>query len=391
METNSNSNKRRVVITGIGALSPLGRGSAATMASLAAGASGLKRQSQWTVDGAVVENDLLVGKCCELGFFEAFPGTKAPFPLRFSQMAIMGCSLALEDAGLRGKAGGAAAGDGTENGRPVDSADIGLVINSDLGANAAAESYAFKLYRSGPQFVSPFEFTKSVSNCVVGDVARQFNLTGASSFIIGENSLSYGLDLVKQGKCKVAVCGGIDEVRDRMVLNYARHGFLYDGGDDRGKTVLGEGSCFLVIEDLDHAIERGVRIYAELVAEYSSADLSSNELIFERDWRELSRNLSELLESADYAVDEIDFVVGDSCLPAQMRAYDLPGIADAFPDVNLKYANFKTKTGEMFSASGLFAIGCGAMSMHQGKLGKTGIVNSFQLGGNITSVILKTL
>jgi 3-oxoacyl-[acyl-carrier-protein] synthase II len=384
MERNS------VVITGIGVVSPLGSGSVATWDSLVAGASGLKRQSQWTVDGTVVERDLLVGKCCELGFFEAFPTMKAPFPLRFSQMAIMGCGLALDDAELRTKPEELTTKPAESRTKPVDSADIGLIINSDLGANAAAESYAFKLYTKGAQFVSPFEFTKSVSNCVVGDVARQFNITGASSFIIGENSLSYGLDLVQQGKCKVAICGGVDEVRDRMVLNYARHGFLYDGGEQRGKTVLGEGSCFLVLEEREHAIARGVRIYAELVAEYSSADLLSNELIFDRDWRELSRNLRELLETENLPVDAIDFVVGDSCLPAQIRSYDLPGIAHAFPDVNLKYANFKTKTGEMFSASGLFAIGCGAMSVFNNKLGKTGIVSSFALGGNITSVILKS-
>jgi 3-oxoacyl-(acyl-carrier-protein) synthase len=305
-----------------------------------------------------------------------------------------------------------------------------LIINSDLGANTAAENYALVLYGKGPERVSPFEFTKSVANCVVGDVARQFKLTGPSSFIIGENSISYGIDLLKSGKADIMICGGFDEVRERTVWNYSRrnltlpvNGHLLSEKDfeereeNMNKMIFGEGAGFVVLETEQHAVARKARIYAEVIGEYSSCDSLCNEVIWERDATDLSYTMQRALQSSGISVDKIDFIVGASCLPWQLLSYEMPAIRQIWKNVPVKYTTVKSRTGETFSSAPPISFSVAAAALYNREIPSSGwksaslklrenplvvidritdmtatycLVNSIQVGGNTTAIVLKT-
>lgn len=407
-------NKINVLVTGLGTVSGLGFGIDKTWQRMKEPGSVIKQKTEWSVEGPAEE---YFGTCCEFSVADEFPGVAGLSPFRYSQLALVACKLALEDAGLTSLAG-------------TDTSRIGLIINSDLGANTAAENYAMRLYGKGPERVSPLEFTKSVANCVIGDVARQFSLTGASSFIIGENSLSYGFDLIRNGKADVVVCGGFDEVRDRTVWNYCRRKLTvpakgsYDelisrcGAGFRNQMVFGEGSAFIVIESEEHAAARNAKVYAVVEGEYSSCDGQCNEVIWERNPEDLMFNMFRVLEEFLPGAEKLSFIMGASVLPWQAKEYEFPAINRINGDGSIKYTSVKSRTGETFSTGPLLSVAVAAKTLYHKAIPGTGwdipggffslaeqemlrtsvpvgdnaycLVNSIQVGGNTTSMLLKS-
>jgi 3-oxoacyl-[acyl-carrier-protein] synthase II len=409
----SETNDIRVVVTGLGVVSGLGLGIEETWNKVADNGTAISEKDNWEIEGPKHE---YFGTCCDLGFATHFPDITGMSPLRYSQLALLGCKLALEDAKL----------DLTSS----DNSRTGLIINSDLGANTAAENYALKLYDKGPARVSPFDFTKSVANCVIGDVARQFKLTGPSSFIIGENSISYGIDLIKNGKADIMVCGGFDEVRERTVWNYSRrnltkpvNGHLLSEKDfsandkSNHQMVFGEGSCFVVIESEAHAKARQAKIYAEVLGEYSSCDSLCNEIIWERDSSDLGFTMKRALKLSEVEADKISFIVGASCMPWQLLSYEIPAITEVWNDTAVKYTTVKSRIGETFSSGPAISFSLAAAALYNKEIPAIGwekelwkengshvqvltekvgqasdycLVNSIQVGGNTTAIVLKS-
>lgn len=392
----------RVLVTGIGTLSGLGLGIGDTWKKIANDENAIIEKDEWTIEGLSKE---YFGKCHEFEYASHFPDATGIPPLRYSQLALLGCKLAIEDAGLD---------------LTGDNSRIGLIVNSDLGANTAAENYALCLYGRGPERVSPFEFTKSVANCVVGDVARQFKLTGPSSFIIGENSISYGIDLIRSGKADIMICGGFDEVRERTVWNYSRRNMTLpvdeESGDAANKMIFGEGSGFVVLESEAHALSRSARIYAEVMGEYSSCDSLCNEVIWERDASDLSYTMERALQTSEVGFEQIDFIMGSSCLPWQLQSYEMPAIKQIWKELPVNYTSIKSRTGETFSSSPPIAFSIAAAALYNKEIPSAGwqnhswklrenpvvlidripdmpatycLVNSIQIGGNTTAIVLK--
>lgn len=409
-----NISENRVVITGVGLISSLGMGREANWSNLLAGKEGIVVRSEWEV-GA--QQPQLFGLMEPFEFLEHFPQLKPPYPLKYSQLAMMGVKLAIADAGLE-----------------TCNEMTGLIVNSDLGATAAAESYVLKLYTKGPERVSPFEFTKSVSNCAIGDVARIFGLKGPSSFIIGENPVAYAYDLLQHGKANMMICGGFDEIRDRMVDGYARRNWLLSpsgkdeghllnsalqSGDGKSTIVLGEGSCFLVLETYESAVARKARIYAELSDYHTSCDSECNEVIYKRNYHDLEENMTTLLERNSITTSEVGMISGASCLPWQVNQLELELGNNLWGDNDLTIFNFKSRTGESFSTGTTAATALAALSLYHGivpgndldgslfdhrnpvvKIPEThtpltnvdyAIAMSTQLGGNITSTLIKRI
>lgn len=407
------NNKERILITGIGALSNLGIGIKDSVEHIRQNKPSFTEKSEWTVEGLDKE---YIGECAGFEFEKVFenPGTV----FRYSQLSIMACKLALDDAGLAPHTG--------------DSSRTGLIINSDLGASTAAENYAMKLYAKGPERVSPFDFTKSVANCVIGDTARQFKITGASSFIIGENSISYGFNLLQDGKADIIICGGVDELRDRTLWNYSRRGLTVpvNGSDpatnspsslpgENNRMLFGEGAAFVVLETESHAKQRGAKIYAEMLGEFSGCDSLCNEIIWERSPEDLSYNMRKAMEISGIGPEQVSFIMGASTLPWQVNAYEVPAIEEVWKNEPVKYSSIKCRTGETFSSSPVLSFALAAAYLSEGAIPGTGwpaslwqhnpqhiqmiaadesignepaccLVNSIQLGGNTTSAIIKT-
>lgn len=406
-----------IVITGIGILSGLGIGIEENWTSIRKGRSAIVRTDRFQNE---TKGDILFGKCREFDLKTHFGDLPAPWPLYYSQLALMACKLAIEDAAL--------------SIRETDTTRLGLIINSDLGAGVAAENYALKLYGKGPDRVSPFEFTKSVSNCAVGDVARYFHITGPSSFIIGENPLAYGYDLITSGRADMVICGGFDELRPRIVEGYWRRRMLLDlpdgiddpeplnaaiRGDGRSDVlVTGEVSCFVVLESHSHAQKRGATIYAEMVDYWTSYDPLSNDSFCQRSNDHLEFNWRNLLQRTTLSPEDVRLLVMSSTLPAQIRLHEVPVISKIWGNRPVSCTTVKSRMGEAFSGGVTASAAMGAYALFTSCLPGTGLcdnflqdlpfsvsipssckpvpaadryclINSLQHGGNNTSILLK--
>ena len=342
----------KVLITGIGVFSSLGEGVAAHLEKLLADKTGISV-------GMESEEGLTFFHAIpsEIPFSEYFRNLKPPYPQKYSQLAMIGCYLAMLDAGL-----------------PIPIAEnaerTGLILNSSLGALESVESYFDKLYREGPSKVSPFLFTQTVANCALGDTARYFRLKGPSSLLLGECSIPYGFDLIRTGKADIILAGGFDQIRvsnpiwsmakDKMILLESDlHGSekcVYSDAIDsiRKKTIVGQASAFLVLEKASHALQRKARIYATLTDYSTCTDQLCNKIILEHHPDDYERSLQTLFERNGILPSAIDLFVGRSCLPWEIKNTELNVLYKLLQRESRLpiYTTAKCKMGKTYGSSG---------------------------------------
>lgn len=414
----SRNERQRVVITGLGVVSSLGTGMHEHYTNLREGRGGNTIKKEWSEPELSLEYFF---PCPEFDIKESFTSLKAPFPLRYSQLAMMGCLKAVEDAGIADL--------------EIPRERIGMILNTTFAANAAVESYLQKLYADGPRKASPFTFTKTVSNCALGDITRYFQLRGPSSILLGENSVCYGLDLLRDDEADIMICGGFDEVRDIIVLSHRDAGILptplngdttnaqqdllevLAGGQTSGQTVLGEGSAFVVLEKLEHAQARGAKIYAEVKDYATVRDAAYVDWVPERNKEDFAYVMNQSMQCAEVLPSEVDCVVGSAGLPWQAKEQEIAAMDAMWANSPVHYTMVKSLTGETFGASGPMALATAAMMMDRNEVVGTGlprtyfgqgnanisisetttslsnplrnvVVNSVHVGGNSTSIVL---
>ena len=401
--------ENRIVISGMGITSAAGLGLKDFHDKIKNAPTDLSVKTEWE------EEELSSSFSYALPDFKIkqyYTNLRPPFPLRYSKIAMMGCLDAYQNADI-------------EN-LDIDPGRIGLILNSTFGANAASEVYLTKLYSRGPRRVSPFKFTKTVSNSALGDISRYFKLRGVSSFLQGENSICYGFDLLKENKADIVLCGGFDEVRDNIYLLYNEKGFLLPSHSDVEETplnimnsqlqkhrndkkvIFGEGAAFLVLERLENALKRKAKIYAEVVNYASITDLNYSNYIFERSADSYFHAMKICLENANAKPEEIDTVVGAACLPWQFEEYEKGAFENLFGSNGINYTTIKPFIGETFGSSGQASAIGAILMLNDKQLYDKGlethlfnsyknhskepdqvIVNSIHSGGNTTSVLLR--
>ncbi|MDZ4678900.1 MAG: beta-ketoacyl synthase N-terminal-like domain-containing protein [Saprospiraceae bacterium] len=409
----------RIVITGVGMVSSIGIGAETYYQSLKSGQSGVVIKNTWNESGL---DQTYFYPCPEINIKEYFADLKAPFPLRYSQLAMLGCQTAVKSAKLEGN--------------QLSPDRIGLILNTSMAANAAVEAYLEKLFREGPRKASPFDFTKTVSNTVLGDTTRYYKFRGSSSLLMGEDSVCYGFDLLKNDDADIIICGGFDEIRDIHLIFYNESGYLLDCPSENAdttaettlkraldyaknerKTVIGEAAAFVVLEKLDHALERGADIYAEVLNYNTGFDGAHDNFFFEKNEADFKHVMEESLKLSGLAPSDIDCVVGASCLPWQYNEYEGKAIDEIWKNEDLYYTTIKPFIGETFGASGQTSLVAAALMMQNEEVLGTGwagsyfnnptnarvtipgetlehvplekvMVNSIQAGGNTTSIIL---
>jgi 3-oxoacyl-[acyl-carrier-protein] synthase II len=261
----------RIVVTGVGVVSALGAGREAFWRSLTAGASGLRPLSLFPVRSG---GSQLAGEIAEFSP-GPFIGTKGI--RHFDRTALLlacAAKLALEDAGIRGSAADPARDDG-----------IGIAVGSTFGTIGSIAAFDTEALREGPSYVNPMEFPNTVLNAPASRVSILFGVTGPNATIStgeasGLDALGYATDFLRLGRARAMLAGGVFGLGEDVHRGFARARALSgsEGGEElcapfdrrRNGIVLGEGSCLLFLEVLEHARARGARIYGE-VAGYASA------------------------------------------------------------------------------------------------------------------------
>jgi len=273
---------RKVVVTGMGAICPIGNTVEELCASFKAGKSGIGPITQFDTTGFDVT---IAG---EIKNFD--PGLwmdkkEARKMARFTQLAVVAAAQALTDAGLMGEAN-------AEGKRPVKSNPdkTGIVIGNGIGGfEVVTESYK-KLFDAGPKRMLPLTVPMMIPNEAAGNISMMFGVRGpaftqVTACASGTDALGQALDLIRAGRCDVVIAGGTEAT----IVPFAVGGFQmlkalstkrcnepekasrpFDA--DRDGFVIAEGSGVLILESEEHAKARGAKIIAEFAGYGASAD-----------------------------------------------------------------------------------------------------------------------
>ncbi|NGZ98154.1 MAG: beta-ketoacyl-[acyl-carrier-protein] synthase II [Nitrospira sp. WS110] len=268
----SNSTVRRVVITGLGLVTPLGTGVEKTWKAICAGESGIARITRFDPTGYDAQIAGEVKDFDPARFIEKKEIKKMD---TFIHYAVGASQLAVDDAGLKVK--------------PEEATKVGVYIGSGIGGLGSIEHYHDVLKDKGPGRVSPFFIPMTIINLASGQVAIRIGAKGPNSCAVtacatGNHCIGDAYRLIQRGDADVMVAGGAEAaVTPLGVAGFASAKALSFRNDeptkasrpfdkDRDGFVLGEGAGVVVIEELTHALRRGVRIYGEIIGYGMNSD-----------------------------------------------------------------------------------------------------------------------
>jgi 3-oxoacyl-[acyl-carrier-protein] synthase II len=263
---------KRVVVTGMGAITPVGNDVASVWGSLKAGRSGIARITRFDPSNLATQ---FAGEVKDFDAAERFGRKEARRMDRVTHFAMEACRQAIDDSRL------------LENG--IDRERVGIVIGSGVaGIATLLEQYdVFKT--SGPQRVSPFLIPMMLADTPAAQTAIHFGLRGPNMAVIsacatGTNVVGEAFEMVARGAADAMLAGGSEAgLVPVAIAGFNVMGALSTRNDDPARAcrpfdadrdgfVISEGSAILVLESLEHALARGAAIYAEMVGYGTSVD-----------------------------------------------------------------------------------------------------------------------
>ncbi len=302
-------NRRRVVITGLGCVSPVGNTVADSWANLLAGQSGIDLITQFDASAFACR---FAGEVKGFNVSDFIPEKEARHMDRFIHLGIAAATQAVRDAGLP-------TGDELS---PELAERIGCNIGSGIGGLPMIEATHTELVNRGPRRVSPFFVPASIINMISGHVSIQNGFKGPNISVVtacttGLHAIGLSARLIESGDADVMVAGGAESTVSPLgVGGFAAARALSTRNDDpktasrpwdkgRDGFVLGEGGGVMVLEEYEHAKKRGAKIYAELVGFGMSGDAFH---ITAPDIDGPRRSMQSALRNAGLNADSVDYV-----------------------------------------------------------------------------------
>jgi 3-oxoacyl-[acyl-carrier-protein] synthase II len=266
---------RRVVVTGLGAVTPLGLSVEAFWNALLRGESGARPIESF--DASAFHTRF----ACEVRGFDPlayFDRKKARHLDPFCHYAVAASDEALRDAGLR-----------PEEMDAGEKEQAGIIFGSGIGGFLTFQSQAREYFEHGARRISPFFIPMMIPNMAGGVLSIRYGFQGPNHAVVsacatGNHALSEGLSLIREGQADLILCGGSEAAVSEMGIggfnamkalstrNESPETASRPFDAERDGFVLGDGAGALVLEEAGHAVRRGARIYAELRAVGASAD-----------------------------------------------------------------------------------------------------------------------
>lgn len=263
----------RVVITGLGAITPIGIGKDAFWQGLQEGKNGIGRTTRFDASNCAAQ---IAG---EVKDFEpsAYIDKKESRRMdRFAQFAVAAAKMAFEDAQL--------------DLSKEDKDRIGTFVGAGIGGIETMHGQYQKLFDKGPARISPFFIPMMIANMAAGQVSITYGLHGPSSCVVtacatGTDNIGYAYRFLQRGDADVIIAGGTEaSISEAAVAGFcAMKALCIDHNDDpahasrpfdknRSGFVMGEGAGLMLLETLEHAQKRGAHIYAEIAGYACNAD-----------------------------------------------------------------------------------------------------------------------
>jgi len=350
--------RRRVVVTGLGIVSPVGIGVAAAWANIVAGVSGITRITRFDTEGFPSR---IAGEVKGFDVSKYLSAKEARRFDTFIHYGLVATMEAISDAGLDGYDG--------------DKDRCGVSVGSGIGGLPMIEETQRAYMQGGVRKISPFFVPGTIINMVAGLVSIHYgfrgpNLATVSACSTGNHSLGEAARLIEYGDADVMVAGGAESTVSPLgVGGFSAARALSTRNDDpatasrpwdvgRDGFVLGEGAGILVLEEYEHAKARGAKIYCELAGYGMSAD-ANHITAPPEDGGGAARSMLNAMRNAGLATTDIDYINAHGTSTPLGDIAECVAVKRAFGEHAYKLAVSSTKsmTGHLLgAAAGIEAV-----------------------------------
>lgn len=367
--------RRRVVVTGLGCISPVGNTVAQAWKAILAGQSGIDRITRFDAGAFACK---IAGEVKDFSV-EAFMSAKDARTMdTFIHYGIAAAQEAVQDAGL-------------PTGEDLDeelATRIACVVGSGIGGLPLIEATQIELSARGPRRITPFFVPASIINMVAGHVSMRFGFKGPNLSIVtacttGLHCIGEGGRMIEYGDADIVIAGGAEATVSPLgVGGFAAMRALSTRNDDpatasrpwdrdRDGFVLGEGAGVLVLEEYEHAKKRGAKIYAELAGYGMSADAGHMTAPSQDGPR---RAILAALRNAQINADQVNYINAHGTSTPLGDRNETNAIKAALgEDVarRLVVSSTKSMTGHLLGAAGGIESVFSVMALHDQKIPPT--------------------
>ncbi|MFP4346713.1 MAG: beta-ketoacyl-ACP synthase II [Thermodesulfobacteriota bacterium] len=407
---------RRVVITGLGLITPLGIGVEETWSGLCAGRSGIGEITRFDASAYATK---IAGEVKGFNAEDFVPKKEAKRLQPFIAYAIAASRMAMEDSGLKIDA--------------ANEARVGVVTGCGLGGLNTLEAHTLVIYNKGPKRVSPFFIPMMIGNMAPGMISIQFGAKGPNSSVAtacaaGTHAVGDAFKIIQRGGADAMITGGVESViTPTCVAGFGAMKALSTRNDepqkasrpfdrDRDGFVVGEGSGILIIEALDHALERGAKIYAE-VAGYGMSGDGYHMTSPPPGGEGAVRCMEAALKDAGISYDAVNYINAHGTSTPLNDQYETQALKTVFKDkaASIPVSSTKSMTGHLLGGAGGIESVFTALTIQDGTIPPTinlenpdegcdldyvpnvarkadveiAMTNSFGFGGTNATLILK--
>lgn len=347
--------RRRVVITGLGLVTPVGNAVEESWRNILAGKSGIAPISHFDASDLPVR---FCGAIKDLDLDEFIPKKEQKKMDPFIHYGLVAGLQAVKDAGLDVEQGG------------VNPHDVGVAIGSGIGGLPGIEKGTMTLLNHGPRRISPFYVPSNIINMISGHLSIRCGFKGPNFAIVtacatGTHNIGSAARLIAHGEAEVMVAGGAEmsstptgmagfaNARALSARNEAPEAASRPWDQDRDGFVLSDGAGVVALEELEHARSRGARIYAELAGYGMSGDAWHITAPSE-DGEGAARCMMNALKDAGIAPEQVDYVNAHGTSTPAGDVIESDALKRVFGDHarRLPVSSTKSMVGHMLGAAG---------------------------------------
>ena len=352
--------RRRIVITGLGAVTPLGNDATSLWEGLLSGSNGVGPITQFDPSNIEVQ---IAAEVKDFDPVALLGRREARRNDRFTLFALEAARQAVFDADLQSKLG--------------DGRDIGVIIGTGIGGILSLLNNIQILQERGPRRVSPFMVPMMMPNSASAAVAITYGLRGpnfsiTSACATGSHAIGEAMNMIRRGDAEVMICGGSEAVLSAIALTgFKNMGAVSTRNDEperascpfdarRDGFVTGEGAGILVLENLEYARQRGAGIYCELVGYGATAD-AFHITAPEETGQGAAWAMELALHDADLVPEDVDYINAHGTSTPLNDRIETKAIRSVFgPHADrLAVSSTKSMTGHLLGAAGAVeAIAC---------------------------------
>ncbi|NLZ16479.1 MAG: beta-ketoacyl-ACP synthase II [Desulfobulbaceae bacterium] len=359
--------KRRVVVTGVGLVTPLGIGTGPTWEALISGKSGIGPITRFDVTAYASQ---IAAEVRDFNVDAWFDKKQAKNVDLFVQYAVAAADMAWQDSGL--------------SINEENSHRVGVITGCGMGGLPTIEEYHQVVVERGPRKITPFFIPRVIPNMVSGQISIRLGSKGpnlsqttacaAGTHAIGEafRHIVYGdCDAVITGGSEAVICplavGGFSAMKALSTRNDAPQAASRPFDRDRDGFVISEGSGMLVLEELESARSRGARIYAEIIG-YGQTSDAFHIAAPPEDGEGAARCMAMALSDAQLSPDQVDYINAHGTSTPLNDLCETKAIKTVFGEhaYKLMVSSTKSMTGHMLGAAGGIEAAFTALTVFHG-------------------------